>query len=904
MVLRQPNGHPALSGFHDFIRSQKTLSKGCRGMCGDLSVPFIPEKKLDAYFEQHLTEILKAVYPDKDPGNLPNPTVIRHSFVKTFGILLCIECGHDIEYFMRYDHALADSQLPLDSQPQKWPQFHAQDVFKRFKEMQWLFCAANFGLDTDIEYDKERILPIIAKEQLGEGGSAIAHKVELEDGYNQLFREESYSSNSRTNIVVIKTYMTRDAEKYFVAEHKAFKRLHRGKRWAKNIVGFYNAFQHGDHFNIVLEYANRGTLQHIIDYMSPPTKASDIHTFWSGLLDVANGLMTIHGATTNDTGEEIQIMLGWHQDLTPSNIFVFHTEGEPKYKFCFKIGDLGTSHFRKYNRSGQVIKDTATPGTHTYGAPECSLSDLKIRTSAQDVDQSIDIWSLGCIYSVIATWIANDKYMVYEYADQRRTQYNELTPFSGRDCFHDGDKVLPIVMEHHQNMKSDLRRSDQTTAPVLDDLVKKMLFKANGRPSARNICAWSHEIIQNSEQTLKQQKLEAIETSRKPRRRATSIKEEEQDSNADITIHSPSSYDPRSGGSLHAHREGRKPRALHSMYGSDARKGVASVDDDENKTTSPTFISWSDTSDVSPSPSTPSQTSAITQTPRELLQDRPISDGSAVSSLNMNPKVQMRQIGPKESHTSSDYRRSQTYPSKSSQPLQQMPEPQLTTVPSYNQYSSTLQDTMPRMDLSEALLWKRANQTKRLNQQVLHPLLNREQVFLIDNSLTMRDYRGEVRDVLEFLSYVTSDYDPNGLDVYFLNSHNALKARKCRNSDEAVKAFDSVTSFGHADMGQRFSVIIEDYQAQFDETHRVRRLFNKSQPSKGPRKLSLYVLTDGAFLEQCDLESTISGLVGHMRERKYPESQVGIQFIRFGEHKEGGVRLQQLDDDLKAKIGW
>ena len=62
----------------------------------------------------------------------------------------------------------------------------------------------------------------------------------------------------------------------------------------------------------------------------------------------------------------------WHRDLKPDNIFISHG--------TYKIGDFGSCSFD--NNQDHV-------GTLDYAAPEIMLKTT--------YDQSIDIWSLGCI---------------------------------------------------------------------------------------------------------------------------------------------------------------------------------------------------------------------------------------------------------------------------------------------------------------------------------------------------------------------------------------------------------------------------------------------------------------------------------------------------------------------------
>ena len=160
----------------------------------------------------------------------------------------------------------------------------------------------------------------------------------------------------------------------------------------------------------------------------------------------------------------------------------------------------------------------------------------------------------------------------------------------------------------------------------------------------------------------------------------------------------------------------------------------------------------------------------------------------------------------------------------------------------------------------------------------------------------------QLREALEFISHVVTGagYDPNGLDLYFRSSS---KKFNCKDSNAVIRALDEAAFRGYGDMKGRFREIIEGYKAGFNKTHRFKALWDKTQPSKGPRKLSLYIFTDGSCLEHNDLQPIISGLVKQLK-MSFPDDQVGIQFIRFGNHKIGLERLKYLDEGLKKEIHW
>lgn len=61
-----------------------------------------------------------------------------------------------------------------------------------------------------------------------------------------------------------------------------------------NIVSFFGSFKHGDTFNIILEYANEGTLEDLMQNTQPPKKPEHLYELWGALLKLLQGLTTLH----------------------------------------------------------------------------------------------------------------------------------------------------------------------------------------------------------------------------------------------------------------------------------------------------------------------------------------------------------------------------------------------------------------------------------------------------------------------------------------------------------------------------------------------------------------------------------------------------------------------------------
>ncbi|KAL8946997.1 MAG: hypothetical protein Q9222_006679 [Ikaeria aurantiellina] len=163
----------------------------------------------------------------------------------------------------------------------------------------------------------------------------------------------------------------------------------------------------------------------------------------------------------------------------------------------------------------------------------------------------------------------------------------------------------------------------------------------------------------------------------------------------------------------------------------------------------------------------------------------------------------------------------------------------------------------------------------------------------------MYDHRKEVKRVLELLSYMTVPYDPDSLDLDFTTDSKKHKPKRVK---QVLKLFDERLSKGTPDMRERFAPILEDYQDRFGRKNTwTRMLHRNSTPPVGPRRLSLYVLTNGIWQPGCDLVTEIKTLVKLLQEHNMTNKYIGIQFIRFGHDKKGKERLRMLDSGLQKQ---
>ncbi len=129
-----------------------------------------------------------------------------------------------------------------------------------------------------------------------------------------------------------------------------------------NIVGFLDAFQHGEQYVIVMEYVAGGSLQDLIkNGPMPIEKARRI------ALELCDALIRSH---------HLDII---HRDIKPENVLI-DEDGTPK------LADFGVARLSEGTR---MTRSGTQVGTPYYMAPEA--------WEGKSLDAQADIWSLGVL---------------------------------------------------------------------------------------------------------------------------------------------------------------------------------------------------------------------------------------------------------------------------------------------------------------------------------------------------------------------------------------------------------------------------------------------------------------------------------------------------------------------------
>jgi len=131
-------------------------------------------------------------------------------------------------------------------------------------------------------------------------------------------------------------------------------------------------------------------------------------------------------------------------------------------------------------------------------APEAFRSDFAMEECVLSVKQDADIWSIGCIYSETATWVAHGWNTVLEYRRRRGGEFYQSTKTDGQ-CFHNEWKVLQAVNQIHTDIKRARRHHDHITPMILDRLVWGMLIVRGSRLEAKYVYEESKRIIREAQ---------------------------------------------------------------------------------------------------------------------------------------------------------------------------------------------------------------------------------------------------------------------------------------------------------------------------------------------------------------------------------------------------------------------
>lgn len=172
-------------------------------------------------------------------------------------------------------------------------------------------------------------------------------------------------------------------------------------------------------------------------------------------------------------------------------------------------------------------------------------------------------------------------------------------------------------------------------------------------------------------------------------------------------------------------------------------------------------------------------------------------------------------------------------------------------------------------------------------------LENRDHIFLIDDSQSMNVVRELVRHVFTGLSYVAKQLDDNGIELAFLSTPS-----KIHRSQKTTQLIDMVKTHPY----EHNSWMTEDKLGKFFDQAVIPKLHNiLARILKGrKRPLTVFIFTDGGWgaddSQAAGVQNPVLRLMREVESLKISRTWVTLQFIRFGNDRDGERYLRYLDE--------
>ncbi|KAK7914146.1 serine/threonine protein kinase [Apiospora marii] len=206
---------------------------------------------------------------------------------------------------------------------------------------------------------------------------------------------------------------------------------------------------------------------------------------------------------------------------------------------------------------------------------------------------------------------------------------------------------------------------------------------------------------------------------------------------------------------------------------------------------------------------------------------------------------------------------------------------------------------LPEITVEDANAWL-ASKTRYPIQgmeEVLQDIKDRDQLFVIDDSKSMAQYKAHLYPTMKALLAFACQIDPDRVEIVFTSDpKKVIRDRLFRGGPEylARKVLDH---FDNGTSGSRLT----------NMESKLGDILLQLIPVTGMKKTSVYVMTDAVWQPSSDpgggVEITLRNLIGRLKNNGQDRDFVTLQFIRFGDDPEGLKRLKYLDDELAKEPG-
>lgn len=432
------------------------------------------------------------------PENLFVERVKERKLYDFLGTLVFASCSITAaRTFVRELVAVNDSEWPVLDQEGKplgvlpANRTQLQTLFQnvvdadKFLTKQGCFCAVVLRNKDEVkieDLDCQR-LPYLEETPVGEGSFGKVYRVVVAKGHFCDHSDPAFPYNVKPKAMARKDYVIADTNKAREEYEIMRQILNSTSRKCDNIVESLGCLEIGNSYSLFMPLA----ICDLRAYMmvehpnGPKTKEAreEIILCAAGL---ASGLHFLHNGIKS---VELDDLVCYHMDLNPSNVLIFgeRPDGGERIRQIWKLSDFGMARV-KVRRHGheserendfnslfirrKKIHDPSLSGTinrrgeGTYLPPESIASTATMKTSS-------DVWALGCVISVVLTYMVAGAEGLRQYQDAR----GDYERADGYDRFFlrghtfSRAEVHPEVKAWHKKLKARVLKQNETEGQAI-----------------------------------------------------------------------------------------------------------------------------------------------------------------------------------------------------------------------------------------------------------------------------------------------------------------------------------------------------------------------------------------------------------------------------------------------------
>jgi len=141
----------------------------------------------------------------------------------------------------------------------------------------------------------------------------------------------------------------------------------------------------------------------------------------------------------------------------------------------------------------------------------------------------------------------------------------------------------------------------------------------------------------------------------------------------------------------------------------------------------------------------------------------------------------------------------------------------------------------------------------------------------------------QVRELLSDLAPTITHYDPQGIDLHFLNHQNAQQG--LQSAQEVHEIFSRVRPRGGTPLGLRINTNLDGYMSSL-------------RYERDLKPLNLVVITDGKASDERILFAALEEHVTRIVRRGHPAHQMGIEFLQVGNCQWATAHLYEIEEEV------